>query len=158
MKAKMWLSKLFLILTVSIVFSGCAATKMSVVKPVPKIDTSSHTTPAHGMAGIYYYQWKTGVLGAGRDVTLTLNGKVLGRINTGEWLYFDVAPGKYEYRVMTGPLSIDGEVNLEADRVYFFRGMLRNAMAQNHLIMDENEIMDAFENIKSGKYEKGDVD
>lgn len=90
-------------------------------------------------------------------MSLTLDGKVLGKINTGEWLYFDVLPGTYVYNI-GGPFSFEGEVVLQADKTYFFRGALNNMMDENLLITSENEIKETFVNITSGRYEHGDID
>ena len=155
-KSRIGVSKFLLVAMISVLLAGCA-TKFQVKQPIPQIDTSSHHKPASGMAGIYYYQWKRGILGAGRDVSLTLDGKVLGKINTGEWLYFDVLPGTYVYNI-GGPFSFEGEVVLQADKTYFFRGALNNLMDENLLITSESEIKEAFVNITSGRYEHGDID
>jgi hypothetical protein len=135
---------------------GCATKTIVPPKPTPQIDTSSFSTPASGMAGIYFYQWKTGVFGAAYDVSFVLDGKALGKINTGEWLYFDVPPGKHKYKMAGAPIPIDVEVDFEVGKTYFFRGKIRNLMSEVFLMQNLEEIQESFQNIKIGRYKRGE--
>jgi hypothetical protein len=135
-----------------VIFSGCAST------PVPPIDTSQYSTPTKGMAGIYFYQLKTGIIGAGSDVKFILDDKIFGKINTGEWLYFEENPGIHKYRFIGGPFPSFVPIEFKEGQNYFFRGFLSSGMDHVVWINNKEAIDSAFENIKSGRYEKGDVD
>jgi hypothetical protein len=135
-------------------FAGCATKTVVPPKATPQIDTSSRSTPVVGMSGIYFYQWKSGVFGSGHDVSLVIDGKDLGGINTGEWLYFEIPAGTHKYKMVGGPVPIDVEVNFEAGRTYFFRGKVRNFMSEVFLMQNIEEIQEAFQNIQTGRYKK----
>ena len=132
------------------ILAGCAGQGAK-----PYVDTSDHSQPVAGKAGIYFYQWKTGLLGAAWEGPFKLDGEVLSEINTGEWDYFEVEPGVRRYHM--GWLQ-DPEMLFEPDKNYFFRGFVN--MASSHVIPihDEREIRETLVNIESGRYEHADVD
>ena len=140
-----------MVITVILV-GGCAT------GPVQQVDASHYSTPKTGTAGVYFYQWKTGILGAGSDVKFVLDGQVLGAINTGEWLYFEVPTGKHKYRFKGGLFPIEIEHDFREKQNYFFRGILSNFTDTVFWINDLIEIDDTMKHIQSGRYEKGDID
>lgn len=140
-----------LVTTVALI-SGCATTDQVLV------DTTHYSTPTKGKSGIYFYQWKTGFLGAASDVRFILDGKVLGAINTGEWLYFEADPGPHKYRLQGGFLPSELPITFKEGHNYFFAGALRSGIENVVWVNDERRISEAFENIKIGRYEKGDID
>jgi hypothetical protein len=140
---------------VSLALAGCA----SVPYEHLQLDTtSSFRSPSTGMAGIYVYQWKTGVLGAGLDVNFEIKGQPKIALNTGEYGYIELAPGEYEYKLSGGLAKMFVPVKLEAGKNYFFRAALVNFRDHSHLVRDQLEIDDAKKNIASGRYELNTVD
>jgi hypothetical protein len=131
--------------------NGCIATK-------PQVDMSWYNKSAEGTAGIYFYQWKTGVLGSYSDVRFKLDGETLGKINTGEWLYFEVPAGIHKYRFDGGILPQYIEHDFVEGQNYFFRGFILMGADSVVLINDEKEIMETIKNIESGRYQPGDKD
>lgn len=142
----------FIALICVAMITGCA------VSPKPHVDTSWYTQPSEGKAGIYVYQWKTGIHGAISDVKFVLNDQVMTKLNTGEWDYFEVSPGVYEFRLFGGPFPQTEDLTFEAGKNYFFQAALANAMDMVLPVYNEEDIREAIENIKSGRYEKADVD
>lgn len=140
----------FVLLTVLVTISGCAVT--------PPPDSSWVSIPKKDQAGIYFYQHKTGFVGGLYDVGLYINGKKLGEINTGEWLYFDYPAGKHHYYVDGPILPTEVPVEFKAGNNYFFRGSIFMASPLVVLVTDPKEIKEAHENIQSGRYEHGDKD
>jgi hypothetical protein len=133
---------------------GCAVVPYEELK----LDTTSNfRNPPPDKAGIYVYQWKTGVLGAAMDVNFEIKGQPKIALNTGEYGYLEVLPGKYEYKV-EGLFNIFLPVKFESAKNYFFRATLVNFSDAAVLIRDQNEIDEAKQNIFSGRYEKNDVD
>ena len=132
--------------------TGCAIT------PQPQLDMSNYSTPSVGTAGVYFYQWKTGIIGAGSDVKFLINGKALGAINTGEWLYMEVPAGQQNFRMIGGIFPADIPFQFHERQNYFFRGQLVDFSDQVIWVNDKKEIDEAIANIESGRYEKGDID
>lgn len=98
----------YLLAALLLALSGCATTfTLPASGPAP-VDMSSYSTPSEGKSGIYFYQWKSGIWGAYRDVRFRLDDKVMGKINTGEWLYLEVPAGPHELRYQAGifPLEV----------------------------------------------------
>lgn len=147
----MKIAKLLLPLAVLIV-SGCATT------PKTPIDMSWYNTPSSGSAGVYFYQWKTGVLGSYSDVRFKLDGESIGQINTGEWLYMEVPAGEHEYRVSGGFLPVNAPFNFEEGQNYFFRGAISMGTDIVIWVNEEDEIKETIKSIESNHYEYGDVD
>lgn len=135
-----------------IIISGCATSGNM------PIGSTQFTKPSDGTSGIYFYQWKKGLYGAAYDVRFVLNEKVLGQINTGEYMYFEIQPGTHKVRIINGISSFDLPVEFKANLNYFFRGHIsgftQNVIWEN----DEVEISEVVKNIKSGRYEVGDLD
>ncbi|AHI33419.1 hypothetical protein AU15_20905 [Marinobacter salarius] len=116
------LHRVLLLMVTSLSLVGCAST--------PKVapDMRAYSTPTEGTAGIYFYQWKTGMMGAMSDVKFVLNDEVLGRINTGEWLYFEVEEGTHEVRLLGGIFQQARPLEFVKGQNYFFRGALLNSL------------------------------
>ena len=70
--------------------TGCAATPY---RDLNLDTTSNFNRPKGGMAGIYVYQWKTGIIGAALDVDFEIKGYPTIALNTGEYGHFEIAPG-----------------------------------------------------------------
>ncbi len=135
--------------------TGCA------VAPYEQLNLDTPTNfrkPEAGKAGIYVYQWKTGVLGAGLDVDFEIKGAKEISLNTGEYGYFELSPGKYEYKLTGGIFKQYIPITLEANKNYFFRAALLNASDTAFLVRDQNEINETKKNILTQKYEMHDVD
>ena len=115
---------------------------------------SSYSKPTPGMAGVYFYQWKTGILGAASDVKFVLDGQIRGSINTGEWLYFEVPEGKHNYRLIGGLFPGEIEHQFTAGQNYFFRGVLSSFTDTVLWVNDAVAIDETVSNIKSGRYKK----
>ncbi|WP_146164628.1 MULTISPECIES: DUF2846 domain-containing protein [Halomonas] len=130
--------------------SGCAATDY---KDLNLDTTSDFRSPTHGKSGVYVYQWKTGILGAGSDVDFEIKGYPELSLNTGEYGYFEVKPGNYEYKLSGGIFPQYIPVEFEPDQNYFFRAFLLNFSDYAVLVREQNEINEAQENISSGRYE-----
>jgi hypothetical protein len=110
------------------------------------------------MSGVYVYQWKSGILGAGSDVNFQIKGQPTIPLNTGEYGYLEVAPGKYEYKLIGGLQNLYIPVDFEADQNYFFRAQLVNFSDRSVLIREQKEIDETKKNIATGRYEVYDVD
>ena len=146
---------IILLIMNAMLIAGCAST------PYEKLNldtTSNFNKPKKGMAGIYVYQWKTGVLGAAFDVDFEVKGYPELSLNTGEYGYFEVLPGSYEYKLSGGIFKQYDSVRFEANQNYFFRAALLNASDFAILIRDQMEIDEAKKYIKSGRYEKNSKD
>lgn len=120
--------------------------------------TSNFREPEDGKAGIYVYQWKTGILGAGLDVDFEIKGAKEIPLNTGEYGYFELLPGEYEYKLIGGIFKQYIPVNFEANKNYFFRAALLNSSDHAFLVRDQKEINEAKKNILTQRYELHDVD
>lgn len=133
-----------------LLLTGCALPKAP-----HYIDTSDYSVPTQGMAGVYYYSWKTGIYGAGYDVKFEVDDIVYSTINTGEWDYFEMKPGTHDIP-MTWHTTIP--VTMVAGTNYFFRGYITNFSPFIVTTYNEKEIQEALENIRSGHYEQANVD
>jgi hypothetical protein len=145
-----------LVLCIILIITGCA-TRL----PYKELDldtTSNFTKPSDGKSGIYVYQWKTLTLGALLDVDFEIVGFPELSLNTGEYGYFEIAPGSYEYKFTGGLFAQYQDVTIEADQNYFFRATVLQLSDSALLIREQHEIDDAKEFITNGKYEKHDVD
>jgi len=135
--------------------AGCAITPYEQLK----LDTTSDfRKPAHGKAGVYVYQWKTGVYGAVADVNFEIKGRPVIALNTGEYGYTELAPGEYEYKLIGGLEPTFIPVKLEAGQNYFFQASLVHFRDYIVLVRDQAEINEAKQHILSGRYERHDVD
>jgi hypothetical protein len=147
--------RLLFIIFSAMLFTGCA----SVPHEDLNLDTTSNfNSPSEGRAGIYVYQWKTGILGAGSDVDFEIKGYSVLSLNTGEYGYFEMPPGDYEYKLSGGLFDQFVPVKLEANENYFFRAFLLNFSDNSVLIRDQTEIDETKENISSARYELYSID
>lgn len=119
--------------------------------------TSGFKVPEIGKAGIYVYQWKTGPFGAGFDVDFELTDYPPLSLNTGEYGYFEVHPGDYEYKFSGGLFDSYIPVSFEANENYFFRAYFSMG-DYSLLIRSQNEIDEAKKNILTGRYEHHLID
>ncbi len=142
-----------LIITVGL--AGCAIGPYEQLK----LDTTSNfKIPATDSAGIYVYQWKTGILGAGADVNFEIKGRQIISLNTGEYGYFELPPGEYEYKLQGGLIKIYQPVKFESGQNYFFRAALVSFSDTSSLVREQWEIDDVKKNIISGRYEWHSID
>lgn len=147
--------KLILVLVSLIMLSGCAVTPYNELN----LDTTSNfKSPEPGKAGVYVYQWKRGIIGAGVDVDFKIKGLPEVSLNTGEYSYYEVEPGNYEYLLVGGLLDLYGPVTFETGQNYFFRAFLLNFSDHAALVREQEEIEEAKVNILSGRYEHHLVD
>lgn len=141
----------FLILIMSILFvSGCVITPY---KDLNLDTTSNFKTPTESKSGIYVYQWKTGIMGALMDVDFEIKGLPEVSLNTGEYCYLEVAPGKYEYKLSGEIFNQYVPVEFAANQNYFFRASLLNFSDCAFLVRDQDEIDEAKKNILTERYE-----
>ncbi|RDL46198.1 hypothetical protein DN730_03945 [Marinomonas piezotolerans] len=146
----------FLILGVlAVSITGC-----STVKYLPENfdSTSGISEPTEGRAGVYVYQAKTGVIGSFLDVDFEIKGYPTVPINTGEYAYFEVLPGKSEYKLAGGILPKFEPVEFEAGHNYFFRAYLVGFHDASYLVGNQPEIDAVKQSIVSGRYELNTVD
>ncbi len=130
--------------------SGCTMT------PYEQLNldtTSSFKKPSEGMSGVYVYQWKSGIIGAGLDVDFEIKGQPTISLNTGEYGHLEVQPGEYEYKTLGGIVQQYIPITFEPNENYFFRAALSNFSDVAYLVRSQNEIDDAKHNIESGRYE-----
>ncbi|MCW4445847.1 DUF2846 domain-containing protein [Vibrio splendidus] len=147
--------KFFLIILSSIFFAGCT----SIPYEELNLDTTSDIgSPTDGKTGIYVYQWKSGVIGSISDVDFEIKGQPILSLNTGEYGYFEVIPGKYEYKVAGGIFDSFIPIIFEANKNYFFRASIVNFSDYSYLIREQVEIDETKTNIVSGRYELYSVD
>jgi len=142
-------------LTIALGLAGCA------VAPYEQLGldtTSNFREPPPDRAGIYVYQWRTGILGAGMDVNFEIKGQPKIALNTGEYGYLEVPPGEYEYKVMGGLAPVFVPVKFDTGQNYFFRAALVNFSDSSFLVRDQQEIDEAKQNLLSGRYELHDID
>ena len=135
--------------------AGCAAV------PYERLGldtTSNFKKPPYNKAGIYVYQWKSGILGAGMDVNFEIKGQPKIALNTGEYGYAELIPGNYEYKLFGGLFPTFIPVRFYAGENYFFRAALVNLSDQSFLVRDQREIDETKKNILNGRYELSDVD
>jgi hypothetical protein len=140
----------------ALILSACS----SVPYKERNLDTTTNfKVPSEGKAGVYVYQWKTGFVGSARDVKFEIKGYPIISLNTGEYGYFEVPPGKYEYKLIDG---ITGQafipVEFEAGKNYFFKAHMSLTTDHAVLIEQQIEIDDVKKKISSGWYEPYDVD
>lgn len=120
--------------------------------------TSDFKSPTKGMSGIYVYQWKSGILGAAVDVNFQIKGQPAIPLNTGEYGYLELAPGRYEYKALGGFHNLYFPEDFEADKNYFFRAQLSNFSDSIGLIREQKEIDEAKKYIATGRYEIFNLD
>lgn len=137
-------------------FVGCAAVPYEQLK----LDTTTNfRVPSPEKSGIYVYQWKSGIYAAGRDVDFEIKGQPKISLNTGEYGYFEVSPGEYEYKWTGGMLGKQYfPIKFQANQNYFFHAYLLNFTDRANLIKEQAKIDEAKQNILSGRYELYDVD
>ncbi len=146
--------RFFLIILSAVLITGCSVTPY---KDLDIDSTSNFKSPTKGKAGIYVYQWKSGIIGAISDVDFEIKGYPEISLNTGEYGYFELPPGEYEYKGTGGLLKQYGKAKFEANQNYFFRAFFN--MGDYILwVKDQVEINEAKSNIKNGRYEKYSVD
>jgi len=136
-------------------FSGCT------VIPYKELNldtTSNFKSPKSGQAGVYVYQWGTGIIDAPFDVDFEIKGYPALPLNTKEYGYFEVPPGEYEYKLTGGLFDRYVAVKFEADKNYFFRALLLNLSDYSVLVRDQIEIDETKANILNGHYEVHSVD
>lgn len=123
------------------------------------LDTTTNiSTPTKGKAGVYVYQFKRGIVGALLDVDFEIKGHRTVSLNTGEYAYFEIQPGEYEYKIIGGALPLYTSVNFKEGENYFFRAYLSSAVDNAYLVIEQADIDEAKRNITTGRYEKNDVD
>ena len=121
--------------------------------------TSNFRTPSVGNAGVYVYQWKTGLYGSAFDVDFEIKGFPKISLNTGEYSYFEIAPGEYEYKYFAGTCQqIYLPVTFEANKNYFFHASLYGTTDNAILIREQKKIDEAKQNILNGRYELHTID
>jgi hypothetical protein len=135
-----------------LVLSGCAT-----IPPVP-IDMSWYSNPTEGKAGIYFYHSVEVKYMRPIDVKFILDNKIIGKINSDEWLYFEVPAGIHKYTFSDGIFPQIFEFNFVEGQNYFFHGFI--LMGRNTVIWinDEVKIKEAIKNIESGRYKRGEID
>ncbi|QNA87947.1 DUF2846 domain-containing protein [Massilia sp. Dwa41.01b] len=146
--------KIVSIVLSALLLSGCAVTPY---KDLNLDTTSNFTKPTEGKAGVYVYQWKTGIIGSLMDVNFEIKGQPKIPLNTGEYGYYEANPGTYEYKLQGFP-SLYIPVEFEANKNYFFRAALANGSDISYLVRDQDEIESAKKNISSGRYELYNID
>jgi hypothetical protein len=147
--------RLRIILVSAVLLTGCTSI------PYKELNIDSTTNfkfPKTGQAGIYVYQWKTGIYGALTDVECKIKGFPGLSLNTGEYGYYEIPPGDYEYRFTGGLIHQYEPVTFEANQNYFFRAALAYFSYFCLLITDQSKIDNAKKNILSGHYEEHTVD
>lgn len=138
-----------------VALAGCAVAPYDQLK----LDTTTNfRKPPTDKAGIYVYQWKSGIVGAAMDVNFEIRGLPKISLNTGEYGYLEAAPGQYEYKIFGGVFPAFVPVRFEAGQNYFFRALFFYARDHSFLVRDQTEIDEAKQNILSGRYELHDVD
>ena len=145
--------KLILLLIGFTILAGCTTTPY---KELNLDTTSNFKTPEKGKSGIYVYQWKRGIIGALFDIDFSIKGLPEVSLNTGEYAFYEVEPGNYEYS--GGSLDKYKPVTFEADQNYFFRAFMLFGTGFAAIIRDQEEIEDAKLYILSGRYEHHLVD
>lgn len=145
-----------IILVLFFFLSGCATT--TPYKELNLDTTSGFKAPTKGMAGIYVYQIKKGIFGSAFDVNFEIKGEKKIALNTGEYGYFEIKPGRYEYKLKGGLFPIYIPVDFDANENYFFRASLLNASDVSVLIRDQLEIDDVKSKMMKNYYEPHDVD
>ena len=145
--------RICLILLVILVFTGCATVKPTSYKDLNLDTTSNMTNPKQGKSGIYVYQWKSGIFGAAFDVDFEIKGQSKIPLSTGEYGYFELEPGPYEYKAIGGIFQYFIPVEFESNKNYFFRASISNAIPGAALVRDQLEIDQAKKNILTGRYE-----
>lgn len=141
------------ILLLSVIFTvGCTSV------PRTPVDMSEYSTPTEGFSGVYFYQHKTGVFGSLYDVKYVVDKQVLGKINTGEWLYLEVPTGEHKYTFSGGFLPQYLPFTFAEKQNYFFRGSIFQMAPYVVWINDEEKIRTVIQNIESGRYEPGNLD
>jgi Protein of unknown function (DUF2846) len=142
-------------LLIAVGLAGCAAVPYDQLK----LDsTSNFRKPTLDKAGIYVYQWKSGIFGAIADVKFEIKGQPKIALNTGEYGYLELPAGDYEYKLIGGLFPAFIPVKFAVGHNYFFRAALANLSDHSFLIRDQLEIDEAKKNILSGRYELHDVD
>ena len=144
------MKNIYITLLAFLVLSGCSVTPY---KELNLDTTSNFSLPTEGKAGIYVYQWKTGIIGAFSDVNFQIKGQQKVPLNTGEYAHFEIDPGVYEYKVLGGFSDIFVPVEFDANTNYFFRAAISQFSDAIYLNRDQKEIDEAKENISSGRYE-----
>ncbi|GAA4094847.1 DUF2846 domain-containing protein [Zhongshania borealis] len=147
--------KYIAILILAFVTSACSVVPYDELN----LDTTTNAKrPNAGMAGIYAYQWKSGILGAHFDARFKITGQPIIKLNTGEYGYFQIPAGNYEYRSLAGIIPKHRDITFKAGQNYFFR--LSNSMTSTStfLIRDQDEIDATKEKINSGWYELNTLD
>lgn len=147
--------KFLLLVFFSLFLTGCAVTPY---KDLNLDTTSDFKYPPKGMSGVYVYQWKSGILGALLDVNFQIKGQPAIPLNTGEYGYLELAPGRYEYKAISGLHNIYLSADFEANKNYFFRAQLSGFSDYAELIRDQKEIDEAKKNIATGRYEIFNLD
>ncbi|MFT6920102.1 MAG: hypothetical protein ACJA2G_002750 [Cognaticolwellia sp.] len=137
--------------------SGCASTRIP-YEELGLDTTTDFNTPSEGKAGIYVYQFKTGIFRATLDVGFEIKNSPEVFLNTGEYLYFEIAPGEYEYKSKGGLLKRYLPVKVEANQNYFFVAWLQRLSDNAILVTRQKEINAAKRNILSKRYEEASVD
>lgn len=147
--------KYFFSVLLSIALVGCSQVPYHDLH----LDTTTNiTAPSEGKAGIYVYQWKTGIHRAAMDARFLIKGQEVIKVNTGEYAYLELPPGNYEYRVLNGLQDIYQPVEFRVGENYFFRTAFDLAAELSILITDQKAIDEVKQNIVSKRYELNTID
>ncbi len=102
-----------LIALVSALLSGCASVPMA----TPDADASAKRfQPRPGMANIYLYRNET--FGAAIAMTVSLDGRIMGRTGPQTYFLWEVEPGRHEIQSHTENLSRI-TIDAQPDRNYY---------------------------------------
>lgn len=147
--------KFFGVLLALLILSGCVTQTYEELN----LDTTSNfTVPSKGKAGVYVYQWKTGIFLSALDVGFEIKGEPEIFLNTGEYAYMEVDSGDHQYKLIGGLFPQHLPIKFSEGQNYFFRAVLKNGTDRGLLILDQAEIDAVKRNITTGRYEPNTVD
>lgn len=118
-----------------------------------RVDTSALSKPSQGQAGVYFFRQRVGPIGVLVDSHLAIDGKRVGSINNGDYIYLELPAGKHKYLMGSLPRT-DVEVNMVEGENYFFEGSVIFAQSQVFLVSHTRSIELAAQLIKDGWYKK----
>jgi len=110
-----YLKKSFLLAALAIVLSGCAATGS-------QFSVAPEAKENKGL--IVFYRPKNHQ-GSAINIPLQDNGKDIGSIQNGQFIFYDVTPGKHEFRTNTAAIDRAVNINVEAGETYYLSASIR---------------------------------
>lgn len=133
-----------------VLVSCCIALAGCATPPATTIDTTrDFTTPAMGKAGIYFYRWSTGLIGAAADTDIVIDGKKAADIDNGEFFYLEVEGGTHSVIMIKSLLQdVPRDFVFVSGRNYFFRGSTSMGDDLVWPITADDEIVDAQHHIE----------